>query len=130
MNLVHEVQQMHDIEELKSRHVSRVIQHNLQRVLDTASHFGYELPESNPFTEGQVPYLDFYAGDIRVRVNGLLRKYELHSGKPRVGERLLTNDEFSHLVYWVDYLIDLGNHGVYEDVPHALSCLNTWIQTL
>ncbi len=130
LNLVAEVQDMTDMEALKSRHVSRIIQYNLQRVLDTAMFFGYELPEANPFAEGQVPYLDYYSGDIRVRVNGLLRKYELHSGRDRLGDRLLTNDEFAALVHWIDYLIDLGNNGAYDDVPHVLSCINTWVQTL
>jgi len=130
LGLVAQVQEMTDLETLKGRHVARIIQHNLQRVLDAASQYGYELPHSNPFTEGQVPYLDYYSGDIRVRVNGLLRKYELHSSGNRLGDRLLTPDEFVTLTHWVDYLITLGNRGDYDEVPYALSCLNTWVQTL
>jgi len=130
LDLVDEVQGITELADLQSRHVSRIIQHTLQRVLDHVTYRGFDLPETNPFADGQVPYLDFFTGDIRVCVNGLLRKYELHSGPRRIGERLLTNDEFTSFVYWIDYIVELGNEGAFEDVPHALSCLNTWVQTL
>ena len=128
LDLAHEVAKMPEAD-LRSRHVSRIIQNTLQRIVD-ATVWLKDTPVRCPFVEAQVPYLDFFTGDVRVRLNGLLRRYELHSGPPHPSDRLLTRTEFSDLIYWVDYIIDLGNSLSYSEVPHVLACLDTWLQTL
>ena len=118
------------LEALRDQHVAHVIRNSVQSAIDEYVSAGLISLDATCLPEGRWPTLMLYSGDVRVRLNGGLRQYELHSGPPSLAERRLTNTEMASLIAWVDYLLHAAADGLPSDLEHTLRCVHTWVQQL
>jgi hypothetical protein len=103
LGLVKHAQQYKTMESLRGALVNTMIRYQLQSHVDLVVRL-YKKPVL-PFVEGAVPLLDWYGGDIRIRLNPWLRHYELHSGKSHSGDHTLDVTDFKNLAELLDLML-------------------------